>query len=138
MTDDMSKFENMLREKLMSDPETFLPEEVLKAMVHRAVEDLFFKKELLYRDYNGDHYGWTPVEKIIHRTMDERVKAACVAWLKENKGRVEAAVDSLIKEGVANMMLRAVTKAFERPLENLKEDLENQIDHLWEITNQGR
>ncbi len=101
--------------------------EELKALVDKAMHEAFFKE----REVKLDQWGRTKTmppyaTDLVTELLREEVKAAAVAWLKENPGAVQEAIKGAIGKGVMDLLTTALNNHFFGAFEAFRNDLRNK------------
>lgn len=101
--------------------------EEIKALVDKAMHEAFFEKRVVKVGQWGDTKTEPPYAiELVTDLLREEVKAAAVAWLKDNPEAVQEAIRDAIGKGVMDMLTTALNSHFFGAFEAFRNDLRSK------------
>lgn len=101
------RFEQKVRDKLITDIGDLIPDDVLKAMVEKAMHKAFFEDLIVtpggYREQERRKHA--AFVDIVKELMNERMKEAIKDWIADNQAEVVAMFDKVVKDGITTTMI---------------------------------
>lgn len=118
-------FQQKMMDRIRNDIGMLLPDVVLKDMVEKAVHQTFFEKRPKPGASSWDKEQYLPplLQVILKELLSEHVKLAVDTWLKENANTVKEQVAKTVTDGVGMAMVRAISSAFQTPLQQFQTDV---------------
>lgn len=101
------RFEQKVRDKLITDIGDLIPDDVLKVMVEKAMEKAFFEDQIV----TPGSYSKNEIRKpaafvaIVKELMNERMKTAISDWVADNQTAIVEIFEKTIKDGIAATMI---------------------------------
>lgn len=107
-----------------------LPDDVLQAMVQKAMEEAFFKPRKLvdesgYRPAVVDGDPW--LVEVIRDLIDGRVRAAAKEQIKVNEAFIQDKIDELIKDGLVKGVISHIDTRLSSAMGNFARQAVDQI-----------
>lgn len=126
----MEEFKDKISSKIREDIAGLIPEDVIKQLIERAVEEQFFKPRIENDPYN--HYNkkekpsWF-VELVVKHS-EEYIKEEIKRYAEENKEVIKMAMHSFLQEN--NLLLIAMQILREQSRSDMETLMINIINHM--------
>lgn len=120
---------NRVRESLAE----LLTEEEAKTLVERAISDGLFKPR---QEKDGSHWNAktkeVPSEFVILVTDQVKpiVEQQIKQWLSDNSDQVLSIIQEVIEKGIAGVILKVIKEETEKPLWNLRAELQQKLSNF--------
>lgn len=135
----LESFNERVQAKLRDDVAGMLPDELLKAMVEKATQSLFFERKTERREKSWNNYETIELPSAFEKAVMEAVKpiiqAQVAAVVEARMPEIVAAVDKALDEGLMSLAVATLDKWFKTALQantfniemNLKNEMNNRI-----------
>jgi len=122
MTTDLSvkeTFEQKITERIRKDIGELMPDEVLRDIVTRATENVFFQR-VLKRDQYGRDKAAEPswAEQVVKNCLMKKAKEVAETWMSANNDRILALINEQLEKGVLGIVRDAFLAAVSKPFDN--------------------
>lgn len=123
----VQSFQERVGSMIRSQIGELMTNEEIKSLVDKAMQDAFFTE----REVKTDQWGRTKIEppyavELVTELLREEVRAAAVAWLRENPEAVQEAIKGAIGKGVMDLLTTALNNHFFGAFEAFRNDLRNK------------
>ena len=122
-------FQQRLATRIRESIGDLMTDEDLKKLVERGLDEMLFDKR--EKPDPQRSYSTLPVPPLMHELLKEalyeQIKDQVRAFVGQNNGKILEAVDQMLKEGAAKMMVRAINDVFTQSLENFRFNLANDM-----------
>ena len=102
-------FQQKMEERIRSSMGELIGTEELKAIVNRALNEVFFERR---KKPGTDSWNNETIEPMSHELVQElmlpAVKAAMGEWLEENHEVVERVIQETLEKGIAQCFVRSI------------------------------
>ena len=124
-------FEEKLKDRIKDSIGDLITDEDLSKLVHRGVEDVFFKPRSnhKYTGYGSSQPQALPplLHTIIEEALTPAVEKAVAKWFEEHPQELTEAIDKVVAQGVGNVMISAISAKFQEPLMNFQSQVYNKL-----------
>lgn len=115
-------FEEKMKARIKEGIGDLITDEELSKMVHRSMEEIFFKERT-----RGDGWRSSTVPPLMHEIVKELLTVAVTnevrEYIKAHPNEVIAAIKTAIQEGMGNALMSAITQRFQCDLINLHQSI---------------
>lgn len=119
-------FEDKIKERLKKDIGDLIPDEALKTMVDKAIQDIFFKETV---ETSGYHSTKTPswfhqeVDKLLH----EKIKESMKSYVNDNKKELNKIIAEITVSTLPTISASVVTGLMTGNMQSLGWDIKRNI-----------
>lgn len=119
-------FEERMKDRIRKDIGSLMTDEELRAIVSRAVEEVFFKPKQVPSTY---HTKQEPpmIHMIVRELLETQVRRSVDAWMVEHRDTVEQALQKMLLEGAGFALINALNSKFEVDLYNFQTSLQSKL-----------
>lgn len=111
MTDivNSSTFQQRMFERIRESMGDLLSDDDLKEILHRTVEETFFKDRVIPGAYYNSKPTIEPSEfkALVSEAVQPQVKEVVTQWVNEHQDEITTIIDGVIKERILNTCIRA-------------------------------
>lgn len=124
----VQSFQERVGSMIRSQIGELMTNEEIKALVDKAMHEAFFETRQVRADTWSGTYTTKPgyAIELVTDLLREEVKAAAVAWLKENPEAVQEAIRGAIGKGMMDMLTTALNGYFWNAFEGFRNELRNK------------
>lgn len=124
-------FEEKMRTRIRESIGELMPDDELSKLVHRGVEDVFFK-EVTVKDPWGHVLSPRPgmIYDMVKELLTPRVEAVIREYVKEHPDEVRLAIENVLATGVGTAIVKGFAALFEESLVNLRSDVEGRLEGI--------
>jgi hypothetical protein len=123
-------FENNIKERLVKDIGTLIPDEALTALVNKALEKAFFEpqKGIVGSGYNSRTENKPSVfEQQVKEMIQPLFEAKIKEWCNNNSERIEKELSSFLNSRAEDVFLSAIGSMFSSHFEAMKWNISNEL-----------
>lgn len=117
-------FEENLMDRIRDSIGELMPDEKLKEILERGVEEALFKGKRIQKQYGEDEFKTCLVEEMVEELLLGKMKEAVNQWLKDNPEKIEEAIKNAIENGAGQCMVQALDRRFEPAFMQLSNKLQ--------------
>lgn len=129
----MQDFEQKVKERLAKDIGNLIPDEALKNLVERSVEETFFKTRTVAKT-NG--YGTQEIPSAFQQEVGKLVQPsfekAVKKWMKDNDERIGKEINDFLNKSAEQVFLNAIGNVFRSNLQNLQWKIQDDINNKFQ------
>ena len=127
-----TEFQEKMRERMRQAMGDLMPDEVLKGIVARGIEEAFFKPQRRPGRNSWEQDVNYPSWLIEHleNAMRDEVAAAVKAWIVENQLRLQEMAQKALLEGVASAVVAGFNSLWAQALVNLQNSVAESFRKL--------
>jgi len=123
------EFQERMKERMRQAMGDLMPDDVLRGIVARGIEEAFFKKTTVQRNYHTEEVpAWTVT--FIRKECEKQVTEAVNKWVVENQEKFTAIATDAINNGIMHAVIAAFNSLTAQSMHRLRDDLANTIKHL--------
>lgn len=126
-------FEEKMKQRIKDSIGDLLTDEDLSKLVTKGLEDVFFKAVTVSEGWNSTKTTPPYMHSIVKELLEPTVRKVADVWISEHKEEVLKVVDTVISEGMAKALLRAIDTKFQNDLFNLQIGIQNNLQSLVKI-----
>ena len=125
----MIEFENKIIEKIKENIGELMTNEDLSRIVHRAVEETFFKPVILKKGY---HEVEKPpvIHQILEKLLYDSVSSSVHEYIKENNEVVNNLIKETLSKGFGTMLINSFSMMFQNELFDFRNQIEQKFKNL--------
>ncbi len=124
------EFEAKMAERMRQAMGDLMPDEVLRGIVARGIEEAFFKDRTIEESYGRKTVEPAWAVAFIRKELESQVAAQVSCWLVDNQERVEKMVRQMVDEGLVKAVLGSLGSILQAPFANLQQQIFDLINKL--------
>ena len=126
-------FEEKLKSRIKESIGELVTDEDLSKLVHKSIHEVFFGLRSNPK-YKAHVYGSTEsqylpplLNEIVYDLLKDTMSKAVDEYMKNNSEHIDKVIAQVIEQGAGDLMLKAISRAFESTLMTLQTNLTTQI-----------
>jgi len=126
----MESFQEKVKNKLVSDIGELLPDEALKEMVDKAMQEAFFKPQMVIEGtgYHQKQFSKPSVfEETVKQLIEPLFREEIKLWISENNDVVVEKIHSFLNANVETAMIGAIQSMLSGHFDLLKWNVANEL-----------
>lgn len=129
-------FEENLKERIRSDIGNLMPDEVLKQMIEKVLEDAFLKKTQVRTNPNDrfatPQYEEVPCElyKFIKEMLKEAAYKAATEWVEKNGEKILEQVMPVVNQDLEKILFSAILSPLRQPFQDFQDRCASSFRHM--------
>lgn len=123
-------FQAKMQERLRQSFGDLMPDEVLRGIVARGIEEAFFKERIKRTSWGRDEIEPSWVTQFVKKEAETQVRIAVEKWVSENTDKVKAILDERLSHGLASAVLKAFDEMFSGVMFNLRQEIAEKMSAL--------
>lgn len=126
----MQTFEQKVKDRLVKDIGDLIPDEALKALVDKAMDNAFFEPQIVME---GTGYQQKQVskpsvfEQTVKELLEPLLREQIKLWICDNEETVLKNIQQFLDRGVEHALMGALTSAVGMHFTNMKYNIENDL-----------
>lgn len=125
------EFQQRMQDRLRQAMGDLMPDEVLKGIVARGVEQAFFA-DRIEKDRWGSTLNHRPswMVEFLQRELQQRAKQAVEKWFAENQAKVEELLQKALAMGLASAVVQGFNELLREPFQGMKNEVADLFRRL--------
>ena len=125
---EQKSFQERMKDRIRDSIGELMTDKELSEIVHRAMEEIFFKPMKLQ---DGYHSKEVPpfIHQLLKEILAEDVKKAVSEYIAKHKEDVQKIIKEVITLGMGKALIEAISSQFSRELMSFENNLMNNIQN---------
>lgn len=123
-------FEEKMKERIKDSIGELITDEELSKLVERAVDEVFFKEQVIHKSYGRDEYKPSLICDIIEKLLKKSVERNISMYIDTHPDEINEIINNIVTSGLGNAVLQAVSNKFSMDINMFQTNIENRLNGL--------